>query len=135
MHKGSENIKLTEGITVAATYRTAGAANSAAVDMAKYNNYAAVVHVAGATQWQGALTVVVAEGTTSTQFSTSYLATLTIASGTTDTAQSVEVRAEEMSDGYRYLRHTITPAAGTGNLYDSVNARFNPRYLQASLPA
>ena len=129
MHKGSENIKLTEGITVAATYRTAAAVNGAAVDMAKYNNYVGVVHVAGATQWEGALTCVIAEGTTSTQFSTSYLATLTIASATTDTAQSVEVRAEEMTDGYRYLRLEVTPAAGTGNLFDAVNAQFNPRYL------
>ena len=128
MHKLAENIKLSDGIAVAATYRTAGAVNSAAVDMAKYNNYAAVVHVAGATQWQGALTVVIAEGTTSTQFSTSYLATKTIASGSSDQVESVEVRAEEMSDGYRYLRHTITPATGTGNMYDSVNVRFNPRY-------
>lgn len=128
MHKGSENTTFSDGINVAATYRTAGAANSAAVDMAKYNNYAALVHVAGATQWQGALTVVIAEGTNSTQFSTAYLATLTVASATIDTAQSVEIRAEQMSDGYRYLRHTITPAAGTGNLYDSVNVQFNPRY-------
>lgn len=128
MHKFSDNIKLTEAIPVAATYRTAGAVNGAAVDMAKYNNFAALIHVAGATQWQGALTCVVAEGTTSTQFSTAYLATLTIASGTTDTAQSVEVRAEQMSDGYRYLRPTITPAAGTGNLFDAVNVQLNPRY-------
>ncbi len=63
MHKSSENAKLSDGINVAATYRTAGAANSAAVDMAKYNNYVAVVHVAGATQWQGALTCVIAEVT------------------------------------------------------------------------
>lgn len=128
MHKGSENIKLTDAIAVAETYRTAQVVNGVSVDMAKYNNYAAVVHVAGATQWQGDLTAVIAESTDDSTWSDTYLATLTIESATTDTAQSVEVRAEEMSDGYRYLRVEVTPATGTGNLFDAVNARFNPRY-------
>ena len=130
MHKGSENIKLSDAINVAATYRTAGSATGDGVDMAKYNNYAAVVHVAAATQWQGDLTCYIAESTDDSTYSTAYLATLTIASSTTaDTAQSLEVRSEEMSDGYRYLRAEVHPAAGTGNLYDAVNAQFNPRYL------
>lgn len=128
MHKVSENIKFSVGIVVAATYRTAAEVDGVGVDMAKYNNFAAVVNVAGATQWQGALTCVIAESTDNSTFSDTFLATLTIASATTNTAQSVEVRAEEMSDGYRYLRCEVTPAAGTGNMFDSVNAQFNPRY-------
>lgn len=129
MHKFSENAKLSESIPVPATYRTAQAVNGAAVDMAKFNNFAGLVHRAGATQWLGGLTCEVQEGTTSTQFSTSALATLTIASGTTDTAQMVEVRSEQMSDGYRYLRLVVTPATGTGNMFSAMNAQFNPRYL------
>ena len=128
MHKWSENIKLSVGIPVAATYRTAAAVNGVGVDMAKYNNYAAVVNVAGATQWQGALTCVIAESTDNSTYSTAYLATLTIASATTNTAQSVEVRAEQMTTAYRYLRAQVTPAEGTGNMFDSMNAQLNPRY-------
>lgn len=132
MHKIETDIKFEDGIPVAATYRTAAAVNGAAVDMAKYHNYAAVVTVAGATQWQGALTVVVAEGTTSTQFSTAYLATVTIATATTNQADVVEINDAQMTDGYRYLRAEATPAAGTGNLFAVVNARFNPRYAAVS---
>lgn len=129
MHKASENAKLSYAIPVAATYRTAVAVTGDGVDMAKYNNYAAVINVAGATQWQGALTCQIAESTDDTTYSTAYLATLTIATATVHTAQSVEVRAEEMSDGYRYLRVEVEPAAGTGNLFSALNIQFNPRYL------
>jgi hypothetical protein len=129
MHKSSENGKLTIAIPVAATYRTAGAATGGTVDMAKFNNCAFIVNVAGATQWQGDLTCVVSEGTNSTQFSSAYIATLTIASATTDTAQSLEIRGEQMSAGYRYVRLIVTPAAGTGQLYSAVALQFNPRYL------
>jgi hypothetical protein len=129
MHKASENSKLTYAIPVAATYRTATAVTGVGVDMAKYNNYAAIISVAGATQWQGALTCEIAESTDNSTFSTAYLATLTIATATVNTAQSLELRAEQMSDGYRYLRVEITPASGTGNLFSANNIRFNPRYL------
>jgi len=130
MHKASENATITNAIPVAATYRTAGSATGVGVDMAKYNNYAAIINVAFETAWQGALTCSIAESTDNTTFSTAYLATVTIASSTdTNQAESLEVRAEEMTDGYRYLRVEVAPAAGTGNLYSAVNVRFNPRYL------
>jgi hypothetical protein len=129
MHTASENAKISYAIPVAATYRTAGSATGVGVDMAKYNNYAAIINVAGATQWQGALTCSIAESTDNTTFSTAYLATLTIATATTHTAQSLEVRAEQMTDDYRYLRVEVAPASGTGNLYSAVNVQFNPRYL------
>ena len=128
MHLFDENIKVDDGIAVAATYRTANAVNGAAVDMAKYHNFAGVITQAGATQWQNSITYVIAEGTNSTQFSTSYLATKTVASATTNQIEVIEVSADQMSDGYRYLRITATPATGTGHLFAVVNARFNPRY-------
>jgi len=132
MHLLDENIAVNDGISVAATYRTAAAVNGAAVDMAKYHNFAGIITVTGATQWQGALTAVIAEGTTSTQFSTSYLATKTIATATTNQIEVIEVSGDQMSDGYRYLRMEITPASGTGNLFAAVNTRFNPRYAAIS---
>jgi len=132
MHLLDENIKVDDGIPVPATYRTAQAVNGEAVDMAKYNNFAGVITVAGATQWQGAITAVVAEGTNSTQFSTAYLATKTIASATTNQIEVIEVNADQMSDGYRYLRMTLTPATGTGHKFAAVNCRFNPRYAAVS---
>lgn len=129
MHKIDQNASFTDSIAHATTYRTATVVNGAAVDMAKFHNFAGIITVAGATQWQGAITTVVAEGTTSTQFSTSYLATVTIASSTdTNQVGVVEISDTEMSDGYRYLRLEATPAAGTGNMFAAVNCRFNPRY-------
>lgn len=128
MHKIEQNVKFSDGIPVAATYRTAAAVTGVGVDMAKYNNYAAIITVAGATQWQGALTVVIAESTDNATFSTTYLATVTVATATTVQVDAVEISDEKMSDGYRYLRAEATPAAGTGNLFAIVNARFNPRY-------
>lgn len=128
MHVFDENIKVDDGIAVPATYRTAQAVNGAAVDMAKYHNFAGVITVTGATQWLGAIAAKIAEGTTSTQFSTAFLATKTVASATTNQIEVIEVAAEKMTDGYRYLRMELTPAAGTGNMFAAVNARFNPRY-------
>ena len=128
MYLLDENIKVDDSIAVPATYRTANAVNGAAVDMAKYHDFAGIITVTGATQWLGAITAVIAEGPPSTQFSTTFLATKTIASATTNQIEVVEVSADEMSDGYRYLRMELTPAAGTGNMFAAVNSRFNPRY-------
>jgi hypothetical protein len=128
MHKIEQNMTGSDGIPVAATYRTAGAATGVGVDMAKYNNFAAAIAVAGATQWQGALTVYIAESTDNTTFSTAYLATATVATATTNQVKVVELSAEKMSAGYRYLRAEVAPASGTGNLYAVINTRFNPRY-------
>ena len=128
MHLFDENIKVDDGVPVAATYRTANAVNGEAADMAKYHNFAGIITVTGATQWQNAITAVIAEGTNSTQFSTSYLATKTIASATTNQIEVIEVSDQAMTNGYRYLRMTLTPATGTGHLFAAVNCRFNPRY-------
>lgn len=127
MHTFEENVKLTVGLEPTAT-RTDEAANGGYVDMAKFNNCAAVIQQAGATTAQGAVTYTLQEGTNSTQFSTVGLATVTIASATTDQVDVIEVRAEEMTDDYVYLRVTATPAAGTANAIGVTMQQFNPRF-------
>jgi len=128
MHKKTGNFVTTEGIPMPVTYYTAATVTGSAVDMAKYHNYAAIVHIRGATQWQDAITAHVYEGTNSTQFSTVAIATATYASATTHSVNEIDVRDEEMTPGYRYLRTTLTMAGGTGNMAGAINCRFNPRY-------
>lgn len=127
MHKFEQNVAVDVGIEPSATY-TAAEKAGIGVDMAKYNNYAMAIAIAGATQYQGALTCVIAESTDNSTFSDTFLATVTIASATTDQVDTLEVRAEEMTAGYRYLRTEVTPAAGTANALSVVNIRFNPRF-------
>ena len=129
MHKFEENVLETIGIAPPVAYYTNAEKAGTGVDMAKFNNYVAVIACASATQWQGALTAVIAESTDNATYSNTYLATVTIASSTTaDQVDTVECREEEMTDGYRYLRVEITPAAGTGNAFSAVNLKFNPRF-------
>jgi len=127
MHEFDENVCVSTGLSPAVygTWEYTGTA----VDMAKYNNFVAAVVSGSSADFQGALTVVIAEATCHTVWSNTYLATLTLASSSlVDRCDTVEVRAEEMSDGYRYLRPEITPATGSGNLFAVINQRFNPRY-------
>ncbi len=128
MHDYPSNVKITYGIPCPVAYYTAAVQTGVGVDMARHSMYDAIVEVRGATQWQGALTVQVAESTDNSTFSTAYLATATLASATTHTATSVEVNADKMTDGYRYLRVEVTPAAGTGNMFSVVNLQRDPRY-------
>jgi len=128
MHKFEENCLESVAICAAATYRTATEVDGTYVDMAKYNNYVAIIEAAGATQYLGDLTCVIAESTDHSTWSNTYLATVTIASATTNAIDTVEIRAEEMSDGYRYARVEVTPATGTGNMISAVNVQFNPRF-------
>lgn len=128
MHKFEENVSVDIGIAPGEAY-TAAEKTGVGVDMAKYNNCAFAIAVAAKTENQGALTCVIAESTDNSTYSNTYLATVTLASSTTaDGIDTVECRAEEMSDGYRYLRAEVTPAAGTENAFSVVNMRFNPRY-------
>jgi len=128
MHKFEQNVALDVGIAPAAAYTNAEKAGIG-VDMAKFNNYVAAIAVGAKTQYQGALTCVIAESTDGSTYSDTYLATVTLASSTdTDQVDSIEIRAEEMSAGYRFLRCEITPAAGTVNLFSVINVRFNPRF-------
>jgi len=96
--------------------------------MAKFNNFVGVILQAGATQYQGAVTYVIAESTDDSTYSNTYLATVTVASATTDQVDTIEIRAEEMTDAYRYARVEATPAAGTANAISVVNLRYNPRF-------
>ena len=129
MHTFEKNCLESAAIPASSTYRTAGEAAGIGVDMAKYNNFCAIIQAEPATQWQGALTCEIAESIDNSTYSDTYLATVTIASST-DTTQidTVEIRAEELSDGYRYARVEVTPAAGTGNMFDAVNVQFNARF-------
>jgi len=133
MHLFNENIKIDCSLPVMETYRTAGTANGAGVDMAKYHNFAAVISAASATQWQGNLACYIAESTDNTTYSTVYLATKTVSSNTTtDQVAVIEVSDSKMTPGYRYLRLTVIPVGGTGNMYAAINTRFNPRYAAVS---
>ena len=128
MHKFEQNVAVDIAIAPGEAY-TAAEKVGVGVDMAKYNNLCIGIAVASKTENQGALTCVIAESTENSTWSNTYLATVTIASSTTaDGIDTVEVRAEEMSDGYRYLRVEVTPAAGTENAFAAVNMRFNPRF-------
>ncbi len=137
MHKFTENVKYNEGYMSIGTSTTSTVQTGTSVDMAKYNNFAAIIQgvvTAGA----GPLTAYIRESTDAAAWTAAYLSTTTIASATTPYlgyGGVVELRAEQMSDGYRYLRVEVIPQSGTGNLISIANLRFNSRYPQATLPA
>ena len=142
MHRFKENVKTSIGIaapiatSTVAVFHTAGLKAGIGCDMAKYNNFAGCISQVAGTQWQGDVTYYIAQSTDNTTFSTAYLATTTISSSTTtNQVGTIECRAEQMSDSYRYLRVEALPATGTGNVYSVQNLRFNSRFLQATLPA
>jgi hypothetical protein len=118
-----------ETVGVAPMFYTAVEKTGVGVDMAKFNNYVAIIQRTAVTQYGGALTAVIAESTDNTTYSDTYLATVTIASSTTtDQIDTVEVKASDLSAGYRYLRCEVTPGAGTQNYFSCTNLRFNPRF-------
>jgi len=127
MHKFEENVAVDIAVSPRAVTTTTEI-DGVALDMAKYNNVAFAVQLASGTQ-AGALTCYIAEGTTSTQFSDTMLATVTLASSTdTDGIDTVELRAEEMTAGYRYVRLEVNPAAGDSKTLSATAMRFNPRF-------
>ncbi len=133
MHRFSENVKYDVGIYPRAT--TATLHSGTGVDMAKYNNFCAIVGAAPGTA-VGALNFYIAQSTDSATWSSTYLATVSVASSASvGYGSSIEIRAEQMSDGYRYLRVEVLPIAGTLNVIAAANLRFNSRYPQASLPS
>ena len=139
MHKFLENVKADVGLLLTIATATATTFTGTAADMRKYNNFAA--YVAGkaspGTNNIGDLTCYIAQSTDMTTWSTNYLATATAASATGGLTfgTSVEVRAEQMGDSYRYLRVEVLPADGTQNIVAAANLRFNSRFPQASLPS
>jgi hypothetical protein len=126
MHKFKDNVLYTIGIPPQATATTTEI-DGTGVDMAKFANYAAIISVKGATQYGAALTANIAESTDNSTFSDTYLATVTIASVTTDAIDIVECRAAAMTKGYRYLRCEVTDV-GTLKSLSALNVRFNPRF-------
>lgn len=100
------------------------------VKMDKYNNFAMICMLKELAANGIDATFYIAESTDNSTFSTSYLKTCTLASNT-ETAQvdTIEVRADELSDGYYYVRgevkmtatNTYQPAAAAG-------VQFNPRF-------
>jgi len=141
MHRFKENVKYDIGlIQVVATHGTATCTGHP-VDMQKYNNFCGLIAggIGLGTNNVGSFVAYIAESTDSLTFSTNYLATSATIATATGTAKgygdSVECRAEQMSDGYRYLRVEVRPSVtGTSNLVVIGNLRFNSRYPQATLP-
>ncbi len=138
MHRFKENVKFDVGLMTTSTATTSTVSTGTGVDMKKYNNFCGLIAgvvAAGA----GPLTAYIAESTDAATFNqTKYVATVAISSATTPYTGyggSIEVRAEQMSDGYRYLRVEVLPTSGTGNVISIANCRFNSRYPQATLPS
>lgn len=137
MHKFSENIKSDVGLMTLSTATSATVSTGTSVDMAKYNNFAGVVSYVVASN-TGTTTVYIRESTNAAVWTAAYLATATLSSYATvpyiGGFGTIEVRAEQMSDGYRYLRVEVIPAAATG-VINITNLRFNSRFPQVTLPA
>jgi len=129
MHKLEENIKCETGVGPLIPNATAAQTGNA-VSLAKYNNFALGCQLTDHASGGIGATFYIAQGTNSTQFSTSYLATCTLASNTTtDQSDVIEVRAEELSDGYTHVRGEIVMAAtNTVQEVAALNIRFNPRF-------
>lgn len=102
------------------------------VDMAKFDGCCFAIQLKSGTQ-SGALTCYIAESTDNSTWSDTMLATVTVASSTdTDAIDTVEVRAEQMTAGYRYLRLEVNPASGASKTLSAIAMRFNPRFATGS---
>lgn len=118
-----------ESVAIAPQSITNAEKAGTAVDMAKFDGFAAVVMQKAATQYTGDVTIHIAESTDNSTWSDTYLTTETISSNTaTDQIAVTEIHADDLSDGYRYARVEITPAAGTVNNVSAVNLVFNARF-------
>lgn len=139
MHKFSQNVKPDVGLFQVAATATATTYTGTGSDMQMYNNFCGYVMggIGAGTQDIGTLTMYIAESTDNITFSATYLATATCASATA-TAKgyggTIECRAEQMTDGYRYLRVEVLPVKGTTSILAIANLRFNSRYPAATLP-
>ncbi len=135
MHRFKENVKCEVGLMTLSTATSATVSTGTSVDMAKYNNFCGLVSYVVASN-TGTTTIYIRESTNQLVWTAAYLATATLASYATvpyiGGFGTIECRAEQMSDGYRYLRVEVIPAAATG-VINIANCRFNARYAQASL--
>jgi len=100
------------------------------VSMAKYNNFALICLSSYEADHGTAVTFYIAESTDNSTFSTTYLATCTIASSTNaQQVDTIEVRADQLSDGYYYVRGEVTCAAtSTEQRVAAAGIQFNPRF-------
>ncbi len=136
MHRFSENVKTDVGLMTLSTATSATVSTGTSVDMRKYNNFCGLVSYVVASN-TGTTTIYIRESTDAAAWTAAYLATATLSSYATvpfiGGFGTIECRAEQMSDGYRYLRVEVIPAAATG-IIGIVNLRFNSRYPQVTLP-
>ncbi|MBA7481237.1 MAG: hypothetical protein GH158_00205 [Dehalococcoidia bacterium] len=127
MHKFEQNIAVDDEISpriVTVTTEIDGVA----LDMAKFNGVCFAIQNKLSADG-GALTCNVAEGTNSTQFSDTFLATVTLAASTdADQFDTVEIKAPEMTAGYRYVRLEVNPAAGTTTQLAAIAMRWSARF-------
>ena len=137
MHKFTQNVKTDVGLMTLSTATSATVSTGTSVDMAKYNNFVGLVSYVVASN-TGTTTVYIRESTNAAVWTSAYLATATLASYATvpyiGGFGTIECRAEQMSDSYRYLRVEVIPAAASG-IIAIENLRFNSRFPQASLPS
>ncbi len=137
MHKFKENVNVTVGRGAVGTSTTSTVSTGTGVDMKNYNNFAGII-TAGIQAGGGPLTAYIVESTDNATFNQDkYVATLAISSATSPLigyGGVIECRADQMTDGYRYLRVDVLPTTGTGNVLMVSNVRFNSRFSQATLP-
>ncbi len=135
MHKFKENVLANVGLMTLSTATSATVSTGTSVDMAKYNNFCGIVSYVVASN-TGTTTAYIRQSTNEAVWTSAYLATATLASYAAvpyiGGFGTIECRAEQMSDGYRYLRVEVIPAAATG-VVSITNVRFNARYGQATL--
>lgn len=134
MHTHTSNVQFRQGIEPQIPNKTSTVLGDY-VHMAKYNNFAMGCLLAHHTQITAGAIFYIAQGTDQTTFSTNYLATATLASSTTTcTATVIEVRAEQMTNLYQYLRGEVVMSATCATAAIAAGyMRFNARYPQAAL--
>ena len=139
MHRFRENVRLDVGYMSISTSTSGTVTTSTAVNLRRYNNFVGIVQGV-VTPGASALTAYITEATFATGVfnQATPLATQAIASATTPLlgyGGTIEVRAEQLSDGHHWVRVEVLPAAGTGNILSVSNLRFNARYPQVTPPS
>lgn len=129
MHKFEENISAAVSVKAHIPGATAAVVGTG-VSLAKYNNYALACTNTFIAANGCAVTYYIAQSTDNTTFSTSYLATCTLASNTTTNQNDViEVRAEQLTDGYTYVAGVAACAStATQQTICAMGLRWNPRF-------
>jgi ABC-type branched-subunit amino acid transport system permease subunit len=129
LHKAEPGMNM-EGGYVGVPNKTAAVTTGIGVSLAKYNSFALQCRLALLASGGCDATFYIAQGTNSTQYSSVYLATVTLVSSTTADAEDViEVKASDLTSGYSYVKGVIICASTTTQQAVSAqNLRFNPRF-------